>query len=410
MKLPRGHSLQYVGFLLLIKLLSPALVSADLLSQGFTNITGSAERMISYRHQERFIITNDGSRHLLVNLGNRDSESKGALALMQKIPGNTNWDEVIDFECTNETSTADMFLENDQLHIVYTCEKQVWYASLNYDSVNTLWWDLKKRRIFRSFKQTPSAPTIAMGNNQTLHVVCTLTSLNKFVQLTGFSSSDPLLNWDTTSSWGTTNKRRAKAGRLLSLDSNVGLIYTDVSADSNANYNSTLNFTRMSDDGSWSSPVILETTAASFHDPYGSHYSTSVDDQGNIHLIWPVEKRLKYYRYNHSSADWSSTFILEFPHNSVYGQVALHADGRIFLVYNIAKQMHVVESSDHGLNFMHTDFLVHSNENPLYDWAQPRVETPALFHDTLEVLQQLSRLPTETEEALELLYLFTLRP
>jgi hypothetical protein len=407
---PRGLSLQHVVLLLVLELLSPALVSAELLSQGFTNITGSAERMISYRHQERFIITSDGSQHLLVNLGNRDSESKGALALMQKVQGNVDWYEAVDFDCSDETSTADMFMENDQLHIVYSCKKEVWYTRLSYDWLTSSWWDYKTHRISYSYTQIPSAPTIAMDNHGTLYVVFTQTRLDNLVQLKEFSSSKPLLKWNTTYIWGTANKRPAKTGRLLRHNSSIALIYTDVSEGSTTDYESTLNFIQMNDDGNWSIPVRLETTPAGFHDPFGSHYNASVDDQGNIHLIWPVEKRLKYYRYDQSSAEWSNAFILEFPHNAVYGQVVLHDDGRIFLVYNVGEQLQVVESSDNGLTFEHTAFLVHSTENPLYDWAQPRVETPALFSDTLEVIQQLSTVPTETEEAVELLYLFTLRP
>jgi hypothetical protein len=249
-----------------------------------------------------------------------------------------------------------------------------------------------------------------MDNHGTLHVVFTQTSLDNFVQLKAFSSSKPLLKWNTTYIWGSANKRPAKTGRLLRHDSSIVLIYTDVSIGANSDYENTLNFIHMNDDGSWSTPVRLEATPAGFHDPYGSHYSASVDYQGNIHMIWPVDKRLKYYRYDQSSAEWSNMFILDFPHNSVYGQVSLHEDGRIFLIFNIAEQLQVVESSDNGLTFEQTAFLLHSTEYPQYDWAQPRVETPALFPDTLEVLQQLSTVPTESEEAVELLYLFTLRP
>jgi hypothetical protein len=408
MKFPRiQYRLFFVFFMGL--LVYPTTSNAELIAQGFTNLTGTAERMISYRHQERFFITDDGAQHLLLNLGDRESESKGALALMAKQADQADWEEAVDFSCSNNESTADMVLENNRLHIVYSCNKEIWYSRLSYDALTSTWWNLKKKRIFKSLTQTPSAPTIAISSDQKLHVVFTRTALNKVVQLVGYSSNNPLFRWTSSGTFGSENKRPGKAGRILNIGADIALIYTDVSFVSGT-ARSTLNFIQLAEDGSWSDPVVLESTDAGFHDPYGSHYSAAVDDQGNIHLVWPVEKRLVYYRYDQGNSTWSADYILENPHNAVYSQVAKHIDGRIFLVFNVGEQLQVVESDDYGLTFSHTAFLIHPTGDPVYDWAQPRVETPAVFSGVLDVLQQLSTVPTETTEAVERLYLFSLTP
>lgn len=378
--------------------------------EGLTNITGTAERMISYRHQERFLITDDGTQHLLANLGNRESENRYALALMVKESGSFGWEEVVDLECSDHESTADLLIQNEYLHIVYSCGKELWYSRLSYDPFLATWWNLKKRRIFKSFTQTPSAPTLVIDKDQAFHVVFTLRNLNFNVELVGLSTDAPLRSWDVSGNWGSHNKRPAKAGRLLSLDMGIALIYTDVVTDGGVNGDepqSTLNFTHKGPEGSWSTPIVLETTEAGFHDPYGSHYSASVDAQGNIHLIWPVEKQLKYYRYDHGSEQWSMSYVLENPHKSVYSQVALHTDGRVFLIFNTGNQLQVIESNDDGLTFNHTVFLIHPILKPLYDWSQPRVETPAVIFDRLPVLQQLSTIPTAGTDPLEGLYLYS---
>lgn len=409
MKFPRSQFPIFFIVFITLNLASQVVSSAALVSQGFTNLTGTAERMISYRHQERFLMTDDGVQHLLINVGDRDEESKGALALMTKEEGQADWEEVIDLNCSNSESTADMVLDKNYLHIVYNCDKQVWYSRLSYDALTSTWWNLKTRRIFKGRLQTPSAPTIAMSSDRTLHVVFTQTNFNKVVQLVGYSSGSPLLRWVPTETWGQANKRPAKAGRILSLETGMGLLYTDVSEE-NDTARSTLNFVRTNEDGSWTAPVVLESTDAGFHDPYGSHYSAMVDDQGNIHLVWPVEKRLVYYRFDKASDTWSADYILENPHNAVYSQVAKHTDGRIFLIFNVGEQLQMVESSDYGLTFNHTAFLIHPTGDPLYDWAQPRVEAPAVFSGRLDVLQQLSTVPTETVPAVERLYLFSVTP
>ncbi|WP_292949873.1 MULTISPECIES: hypothetical protein [unclassified Neptuniibacter] len=376
--------------------------------EGLTTITGTAERMISYRHQERFVFTDDGSQHLLVNLGNRDSENQAALALMVKESGDLGWKETIDLECSDHESTADLLIHDNYLHIVHSCGKELWYSRLTYDPHLFTWWNLKKRRIFKSFTQTPSAPTLAVDNDQTFHVAFTLTGRTNKVQLTGLSSEKPLRSWDDAGVWGSKNRRPAKAGRLLNLDTGIALIYTDVSSGDDSQ--STLNFTRATSGGNWTVPVVLEATPAGFHDPYGSHYSASVDEQGNIHLIWPVDKHLKYYRYDATTEQWNSSFVLENPHNAVYSQVSLHTDGRVFLIFNIGEQLQVIESDDYGLTYTSTVILIHPLLGEGYDWAQPRVETPAIFSDRLPVLQQLSTVPTAELGSVERLYLFSVAP
>lgn len=387
--------------------LAPAVHAVSII-EGLTTITGTAERMISYRHQERFVFTDDGSQHLLVNLGNRDSENRAALALMVKESGDLGWKEAIDLECSNHESTADLVIHDNYLHIVHSCGKELWYSRLTYDPHLFTWWNLKKRRIFKSFTQTPSAPTLAIDSDQTFYVAFTLTGRTNKVQLSGLSSEKPLRSWEKTVVWGNKNKRPAKAGRLLALDNGIALIYTDVVTGDDAQ--STLNFTRATSEGEWSLPVVLESTSAGFHDPYGSHYSASVDQQGNIHLIWPVDKQLKYYRYDATTEEWSSSYVLESPHNAVYSQVSLHTDGRIFLIFNVGEHLQVIESNDYGLNYMNTVLLTHPYLGESYDWAQPRVETPALFSDRLPVLQQLSTVPTAELDSVERLYLFSVEP
>lgn len=238
-------------------LVYPTASNAEIITQGFTNLTGTAERMISYRHQERFFITDDGTQHLMLNLGDRESESKGALALMTKQAGQTDWEEAVDLNCSNNESTADMVLENNRLHIVYSCNKEIWYSRLSYDALTSTWWNLKKKRIFRSLTQTPSAPTIAITSDQKLHVVFTRATLNKVVQLVSYSSNNPLFRWTSNGTFGTENKRPGKAGRLLNIGEGIALIYTDVSDVSGA-ARSTLNFTQLAENDAWSDPVVLE--------------------------------------------------------------------------------------------------------------------------------------------------------
>lgn len=60
MKFPRSQFPIFFIVFITLNLASPVVSSAALVSQGFTNLTGTAERMISYRHQERFLMTDDG--------------------------------------------------------------------------------------------------------------------------------------------------------------------------------------------------------------------------------------------------------------------------------------------------------------------------------------------------------------
>ena len=136
-----------VGFLCVVAALaSPVSARAGppVINSEPTNLSGNAELMISYRHQERMWQTSDGGLHLVVNRGT--SQGNPALVLNSSFDGGVTWITQVTFANTNRDTTADGTLQGSLLALVYaTADGGVSFAQLSYDSALRTWTGQSQR-------------------------------------------------------------------------------------------------------------------------------------------------------------------------------------------------------------------------------------------------------------------------
>lgn len=374
----------------------------------FTNLTGSRERLISYRQQERFWITSDGIRHLLINRG---ADYGDGLHLMRRSAGLTQWRSEFSLPGGDRTSTADGVLLNGHLHLVYSdAAGAIRYARADYDEQTGQWQPLQTSSVYDGGAGVARAPTLAIDAEGRVWVAFTVAmTANDINVIRVVHSLAPLQAWqDTGRHWGAANTAQGKAGRLINSAGQIGLIYTDIE-ESEAGVMVSLRWSLLLElaTNSWADELIDETPISD-KDPFGTHFSALTDEAGNLHLVWPIGGRLRYFRYDAAGERWNyRRWLLALPTKTAYAQLARHLDGRLYVIFNLKSMLMVMLSRDGGFVFEPQVLLVHPMAS-FVDWSRPRVESPAVFADKLDILQQVHL--GEEDGGFETLFAFELAP
>jgi hypothetical protein len=350
-----------------------------------TTIMGTADRMISYRHQDHMWQTSDGVTHVLVNRGATNSGPQG-LTLYTTFDNSASWSPVANLPSTDYTATSDGYIDNDHLYVTYSGKAgDILFAHLYYDSGPKKWTVLKTETVFASASTlalTPAMAVDALGRRWLSFTSQDKASSNYSIKLMQkLSDAEPWV--DTGFIFGAVdNISNERSGRPIVTPKGMGMVFTVHKSSYWATRDNSWPVTAM-----WKRSLIYTKTYTDT-DPFGSHFSVAADTNNNLHMASIDGGRVVYSRFLDAKQTWTSKVVTgDIRANYVQ---ALQALNNVVLISNASSQLRVFQSSDWGNSFVNTHFLTHppATGNILYD--RPRVEAPTRSSSPIPVLQQFS--------------------
>lgn len=348
-----------------------------------TNLSSTADRMISYRAQDHMWLTSDGVVHALINRGARSGQR--SLVLFSSIDGGATWaDSGVSLPSSSGSSTSDGFLVGDRLSITYDArDGAIHYATMQYDSVTKQWSLSTPEVVFRSDAANGLTPAMAADEFGRIWLSFTHQdrATNQF-SIKMMLKPSPDVAWtDTGFVFGPvddlTNER---CGRPVVTSKGVGMVYSVREEMFWAERN---NFWPTS--AAWLGRRI-DTKANPLVDPYGCHFSVVTDADWNLHVLSVDGGAVVYSRYLAAEKDWS-TRTLTGSVKATYLQATM-AQGNLVVISNTYSYLSVFQSSDGGETFVRTHMLTHPAPVNGAVYNRPRVETAAQSTSPITVLQQ----------------------
>jgi hypothetical protein len=369
-----------------------------------TDLSSTAERMISYRHQKHLWQSTDGALHLVHNHGSL--QPGPGLSLWSSFDGGSTWIFMRAFANTDDNSTADGVMQGDTLQIVYpTVDGAIAFAELQYNSVVRSWSLVGAATAFFSAEWAAQNP--ALGTDSTGTIWCAFVARERSDRrkLTNIRMVNRVaggLFWtDTGLVFGPTDAQSIeRSARPVRTPNGMGLVYSV--------RESMFWATRvdgMPDNVPWTTSTIYVSPYPSSPktDPYASHFSVVVDDSNNIHMVLSDNFAILYFQYSAGAGSWTPVGALDTGGKAGYPQIGV-ANGKLavaFILHQTNNAMLLV-SANQGLTFSPAAQLVHRGIT--YD-GTARLETPTRSVGPLTVLQQY-----EEETGLQRLMLFTVPP
>ncbi|WP_422566889.1 hypothetical protein [Ideonella sp.] len=343
-----------------------------------TNLTSTADRMVSYRHQEHSWITEDTHTQLIYNRGVQ--ESGDALQLASSIDGVT-WVPKFSFAGTDHTSTSDSHYKNGVLSVVYSgTERDIRFATLRYDADTRGWQPTGDTQIVRPATKglAASNPTLVEDDQGNVWVVYLHQVFNSSVdeaktQLRLLVRAKGSTSWiDTNVKFGGTGinplEAPKRSARLVRTPTGLGVVYSVEGAIYWQQRSTTGGFQE-----AWSprSTMVAGTSGQTDTDPYASHFSLATDGDGFMHLVY-TDGGVAYYRRYNAQPDvlaWSSQAIpLSKDIGAAYPQVSWLGGKRLAVVFDAhpagkLSKLFVYQSDSRGAkdSFKCTSLLVHPN-------------------------------------------------
>lgn len=353
---------------------------------GGVGLTSGADRMISYRFQQRMWQTPDGGTHLIINRGPLSPDA--SLVLYSSFDNGLAWAQALVLPQTNFSSTVDGQLDGNTLRLVYSGSSgQIMYAALTYDPPTRAWSRKRQEAVFSQSGQVASSPAMVVDNGGVgwcCFAVQDSASLKWSLRLWFRVPNDSAWRASELTFGDTQSQSSERAGRPVLLPTGVGLIYTDQKVMAWA----------QRDDGAplrspWTAATVLLNTPpdGDGRGPYGGHFSVVTDPQGNLHLATVDMTRIVYFRFLQSTQQWDAMRALTTPIYAIYVQ-ATFCDGNVVIIGNINEQLQVIQSPDLGTTFSKTHLLTHPKATGAQDFANARMETPTESRSPLPVLQQ----------------------
>lgn len=335
-----------------------------------TNIEGSADRLVSYRHQSRMWKTSDGAVHLLANVGVQ--QDGGSLRLYSSGDNGLTWSERANFAGTDDTSTSDGFLANDNLFVTYSTSSQtVLVVFLTYDPQAAVWSVGNTETAFSSPTISAISPAMSRDGNGRYWLAFTARDAqgNNFIKMVRRVSTAE--GWvDTGFVFGESDSASIeRAGRPVAVSGGMGIVYTVRQNVYWARRSNNWNIEQP-----WARELVYQNVAPDT-DPYGTHFNVLVDGASNVHVATMDGSRLLYLRLNHSTQIWSRKALTR-PRNVAYMKLARTAT-QLVLIYNDRTNLAVLQSGDAGLSWTTTHRLLHQGVGTGGDFTNPRVETLA---------------------------------
>lgn len=351
-----------------------------------TDLSSDAERMISYRHQERMWQTADGALHLVVNRGNL--QPTPGLGLHSSFDGGASWQLMQAFGNTNSSSTADGELIGGELSLVFAAANDsVVFAQLAYDIDSRTWALSRSETAFALQGLEATNPTLAIDDTGT--VWCSFVGRekrSKNINLRLVSRASGGNAWaDTGLIFGPTdNESKERSARPIRVPNGMGMVYRV----RQTTYWATRSNGAPQNDP-WNIAILHEGAPAKpLADPYASHFSVTTDDQFNIHLILVNYPNAFYFRLLNGTLAWSPPLQVDGRGKSGYVQISF-ANGRLAIGLSAnSGSGSILVSADLGATFLRAYDLVVPSATSGISYKTPRLEAPSRFDGSLPLLQQ----------------------
>jgi hypothetical protein len=348
-----------------------------------TNLSGSAEKMISYRHQERMWQTPDGSLHLVLNRGT----PKPGLVLYSSYDRGTTWALKLTFSNTNRESTADGVLQGSILALAYgTADDGIAFAQLSYDSTRREWLVNRSEMAYFASPVQALNPTIAIDD---LGVVwCGFAAIDRATEVINLR----LIYRPSDGTWANTglilgptnNISKERSIRMVRVPGGMGLIYR---VRQSTYWATRDNFARYD---TLSTPVLINEGPPQrpTSDTYASHFSVIADDSGYLHLVIADDGNAMYLRHTIGHGIWTAARKVNGAAKLSYLQIGM-ANGQVAVVLSASRGAGaVLLSSDGGESFQEQFNLLLPPETDGVSYKTGRVESAGRSNGQLVVLQQ----------------------
>ena len=347
-----------------------------------TSMTSTADRMISYRHQNHMWQTSDGAMHVMINRGTQPSGD--SLQLFSSFDQGFSWVGSVALANSDEDATSDGYLDNGLLYMTYsTPAREIVFAILQYNVSVRTWTLVQSETAYSS----PSIETInpalasdAMGRLWLAFVARTTPGGNYSIKLLRKVSDAE--GWvDTGFVFGEVdNLSIERSARPVATSTGIGMVYT---VHQKIYWAARDNQWPLAQ--AWSRQLLF-TSQANDNDPYESHFSVAADSRKNIHMVTPDGGRLLYLRFDAASRSWNIRYLTS-DIQAGYPQLTI-MPGVIAIAVNMSTQAAIYQSRDSGTTFSYTQQLIHGTPAAGVSYANPRLETPTNSLSPLPLLQQ----------------------
>jgi hypothetical protein len=336
--------------------------------------------MISSRFQEHSWVTDDGLVHILPNTGE--------LTLYTTENGGESWDSSVVLPDSDASSTSDGVLIGDQLYVAYSTDfGSIAFSELSYSDSDASWELEATSDVARDRSMIYERPSVAKSDDGTLFVSYTATNrLTGDVSLMVSYSIDGGATWiEAPRAIPSSTGDGAMSGEVMVTDRGVGLLYID---------GTTLKWAEFSYPDSTGSRItnqVLIERGDDQRDPNGTHFSSVIDPEGNIHVATnDGEGRVVYLRYDSNTNTWSEPEEIVDYRSGDYMQMSIAEDGTLYITYNARIGLNTVaevsSSSDGGETW---NVEARLSQDEVEQSGNVRVETPGYIDDELPVFQQV---------------------
>ncbi|MEB3352841.1 MAG: hypothetical protein VKM34_01195 [Cyanobacteriota bacterium] len=368
----------------------------DIVTGVSTPIESTSEGMISSRFQQHSWITDDGFVHVLVNSGN-------SLDLYSSKDNGRTWTSIRVASNTDSSARSDGVLIDGRLTMAYSAQDDsIYVAQLAYSEVNSSWSRPIRAEVASDSNIKYSRASIAIADDGRVVVVYSARDGQ-----TGDESLRASWSQDQGRSWREFDGELASpdgtsqmSGDVIATDDGFGLIYTEGGETSiyeqlPGSQQDTINWIEYSFEGGIQSKQLLLERGDAQNDPSGTHFSSAIDNDGDIHLATnDGEGSVVYLRYDHITGKWTEPIRLAtYDTRSAggdYMELSISAENDIIVAYNAKsgpkRYIEVSSSEDGGLSWSIDSRLTQSiSDNP----GNIRMETPSYIGSTLPVFQQI---------------------
>jgi hypothetical protein len=349
-------------------------------------IESTADRMISYRHQEHMWQTSDGATHVLVNVG--DDSPGASLVLYSTFDSGLTWQPMFSVTGSEYYSTSDGRIVNDMLGIVFgTAAGNVAYAAYRYNATASTWTPVLGEIVFSQEGQWAFNPAFALDSSGAIW--CAFVVRNESTSQTNIRMmvrpNNGMGVWQNTGlTFGPTDALQVeRSARPVPTSNGVGMIYT---------VHDTMYWSTRIDGAAvtapWNTSTLFAAPPPYNADPYASHFSVVADLQKNLHVAAVDNGRLIYIRYVNSSKTWQAPRALTSGDvRATYPQIS-YSGGAIIIASNVSNSAGVLQSTDKGTTWAYTHLLEHPAAAEGEDYNNPRIEMPGYSASPIPVMQQ----------------------